>query len=61
MSINETFYSVLSECLEDGRLPKGLRLNAHEYADYAHGLEPDQDGDHAITNQRYGRSSGSNN
>jgi hypothetical protein len=36
-------------------LPKNLRYNAHEYADWAHGLEPDQGGDNAITTQRYGR------
>ena len=42
-------------------LPKNLRLNASEYAAWANNQEPDQGGDHAITNQRYGRSSGSNN
>lgn len=43
------------------RMPKNLRLNASEYAEWANEQEPDQGGDHAITNQRYGRSSGSNN
>ena len=37
------------------RSPKSLRHNAHEYADWAHDLEPAQGGDHAITNRRYGR------
>ena len=35
--------------------PKNLRYHAHEYADWAHDLEPDLGGDHAITNRRYGR------
>lgn len=43
------------------RRPKNLRDNCREFAEEAYMEEPDQAGDHAITNQRYGRSSGSNN
>lgn len=43
------------------RRPKNLRDNCREFAEEAYKEEPDQAGDHAITNQRHGRSSGSNN
>jgi hypothetical protein len=43
------------------RRPKNLRDNCREFAEEEYKEEPDQAGDHAITNQRYGRSSGSNN
>jgi hypothetical protein len=57
---NEIFQSHYPQ---DSRLSKNLRLNAREYAHeftYTPYMEnPDES--HAITNQKYGRSSGSNN
>ena len=55
-----------SEIFEDRRKPKtvykSLRHNAREAADYLTGRDPeDLKPDYAITNQKYGRSSGSNN
>ncbi|CAB4122255.1 hypothetical protein UFOVP27_130 [uncultured Caudovirales phage] len=63
MSYRGTFLSeiFLDQYPKNNRLPKNLRLNAGEYAAWANEQEPDQGGDHAITNQKYGRSSGTNN
>jgi len=63
MSIRGEFLSeiFMDQYPKGNKLPKNLRLNAGEYAAWANYQEPDQGGDHAITNQKYGRSSGSNN
>ena len=45
---------------KSGKRPKNLRDNCREFADWANGREPEVK-DHAITNQKYGRSSGTNN
>ena len=38
-----------------GKMPRNLRLQAHEFADWAHDLEPVHHTDHAITNRKFGR------
>jgi len=44
------------------QLPRNLRNNAREAAEYLTGLKPDvPDSSHTITRQKYGKSSGSNN
>jgi hypothetical protein len=37
------------------RRPKNLRDNCREFAEEEYKEEPDQGGDHAITNRRFGR------
>lgn len=37
------------------RRPKNLRDNCREFAEESYREEPDQAGDHAITNRRFGR------
>lgn len=52
MSRSEVFSSKSREV----KVPKNLRHNAREAAEYLTGLKPDQaDDSHVITNRRYGR------
>ena len=58
MSRTDDFYDAGAS--KGGRLPKNLRLNASEARDYFTGQGVEEE-DHAITRQKYGRSSGTNN
>ena len=58
MARNDNFYNAAVS--GEGRLPKNLRLNASEARDYFTGQDVEEE-DHAITRQKYGRSSGTNN
>jgi hypothetical protein len=53
MSRSEIFQDTTDS--KDGRMPRNLRFQAHEFADWSHALEPVHHTDHTITNRRYGR------